>query len=115
MTAAPVTDLVGRSADPERVRRALERLVELHPGLPAELDARSPVAEALVAVLAASRSLGRLLLGDPGALSMLNPAAVADRPPTAGLEEMVVWKRRELLRIAARDLIGRRPRRARHR
>jgi len=106
MTTAPVTDLVARSADPDRVRRGLERLVELHPDLPAELDARSPLAEAVVAVLAASRSLGRLLLGDPGAVAMLPPDAVGDRPPGPGVEEMVVWKRRELLRIAARDLMG---------
>ncbi len=106
MTTAPVTDLVAQSADPDRVRRALDRLVELHPGVPAELDARSPLAEALVTVLAASRSLGRLLLGDPGALAMLPPDAVRERPPVASVEEMVVWKRRELLRIAARDLLG---------
>ena len=104
MSTAPVTDLVAQSADPDRVRRALERLVEVHPELVTELDARSPLAEALVAVLAASRSLGRLLVEDQGALTMLTAGAAPVPPPVGATEEVVIWKRRELLRIAAGDL-----------
>jgi glutamate-ammonia-ligase adenylyltransferase len=104
MTAVSQADLVARSADPERVRRVLELLVEAHPDLTAELDARSDLAEALVAVLAASRSLGRLLLVDEEARGALRPDAVSAPPPAGGVDGMVAWKRRELLRIAASDL-----------
>ena len=104
MSTVPVTDLVAQSADPDRVRRALERLVDVHPELVAELDARSPLAEALVAVVAASRSLGRLLVEDQGALTMLTAGAAPAPPPVGATEEVVIWKRRELLRIAAGDL-----------
>ena len=42
---------------------------------------------------------------DDAALAMLRPDAPRVDPPTA-LDELVTWKRRELLRIAARDLTG---------
>lgn len=104
MSTAP--DLVGQSADPDRVRRSLGRLLEQHPQLSAQLDDRTSVAEALVSVLAASRSLARVLLGDPGALAVLGTDVSSAPLPAGGIEELVIWKRRELLRIAARDLQG---------
>src|SRR5688572_27379531 len=63
------------------------------------------VAEPLVAVLAASRSLSRVLATDEHALAMLTDDAGRPPPPPA-LGDLVTWKQRELLRIAARDLTG---------
>ena len=94
-----IDDLAERSADPARVRAALDRLP--HPR--ADLEA---VGEPLVAVLAASRSLGRVLATDPAALEALRGDAPRTDPPVSGLGDLVGWKRRELLRIAARDLTG---------
>jgi glutamate-ammonia-ligase adenylyltransferase len=93
-----IEELIDRSADPERVKAALERL----PHAPEELE---PVAEPLVAVLAASRSLARVLASDADAISVLRPDAVRTAPPHR-LGDLVRWKRHELLRIAARDLVG---------
>jgi glutamate-ammonia-ligase adenylyltransferase len=93
-----IDELVERSADPARVRAALHRL----PHAVADLE---PVAEPLVAVLAASRSLAHVLATDAGALAVLTPGAPRPDPPDR-LGDLVTWKRRELLRIAARDLIG---------
>jgi hypothetical protein len=93
-----IDDLVERSADPARVKASLDRLP--HPR--ADLEA---VAEPLVAVLAASRSLTQVLAGDDGALEVLSVDAPRAPAPT-GLGDLVRWKHRELLRIAARDLTG---------
>jgi [glutamine synthetase] adenylyltransferase / [glutamine synthetase]-adenylyl-L-tyrosine phosphorylase len=100
------TELVERSADPDRARAALARLAEMRPHLSDELAASGDTAAALVAVLAASRSLGRLLETDAGALAMLAPGAVREAVPPTTIRDLVGWKRRELLRIAARDLTG---------
>lgn len=104
----PAADLVDRSADPDRVRAVLERLEAADPSLAGRLAANAPLAGALVAVLAASRSLGRLLISDPLALGVL--AELDDRPAPPGgdaaIDSVVAWKHRELLRLAARDLVG---------
>lgn len=109
MTAWPVLDLVERSADPDRARSALARLVEVNPGLPAELADDAGLAGAVVSVVAASRSLGQLLLNDGLAIDVLRRPAERAAVPTGGMGELVPWKRRELLRIAARDLTGAEP------
>ena len=106
MTGLPVSDLVERSADPDRVRAALVRLEEQQPSLAAELAGDSATTAALVAVLAASRSLGRLLQTDRDAHLALHQSAPRDPVPATGMDALVAWKRRELLRIAARDLAG---------
>ena len=61
----------------------------------------------LVTVLAASRSLTRLLSSQPSALDVL--ADLDARPPldAATVDRLADWKRLEFLRIAARDLVGR--------
>jgi glutamate-ammonia-ligase adenylyltransferase len=64
-------------------------------------------ADAVAVIEAASRSLGALLATDDAAHDVL--ANVDERPtlaPDAGPDEVVRWKRLELLRIAARDLLG---------
>jgi glutamate-ammonia-ligase adenylyltransferase len=63
----------------------------------------SLVPDAVETVAAASRSLARLLRTDAGALDVLG--ALDSRPSLRDLD-LVTWKRREFLRIAARDLLG---------
>lgn len=98
-------DLVARSAAPASVALALERIVEHQPRAAARLAGDADLARAAVPVLAASRSLAGLLAVDAQALEVL--AHLDRRPPRGpGPEELVVWQRREFLRIAARDLLG---------
>ncbi|HEX3622858.1 MAG TPA: bifunctional [glutamine synthetase] adenylyltransferase/[glutamine synthetase]-adenylyl-L-tyrosine phosphorylase [Acidimicrobiales bacterium] len=96
---------VEHSAAPAAVRVAVERLVDADPGLAARLEAEECLQAALVAVTAASRSLTELCLADRNAAI----AVLADldrRPVLAELGDVRRWKRLELLRIAARDLLG---------
>ena len=98
-----------RSAAPEAVAVALERLAEDRPNEIERLVAGSdvtPLGRCVVAVVAASRSLGRLCLAEPVALDVLD---ALERPVTidaSGTETLVRSKHLELLRIAARDLLG---------
>ena len=93
---------IERSAAPAAVRLALERLHETQPGLLDRLTGDDRLREAFVAVTAASRFLTELVLTESAAFEVL--ADLDDRPaPGADLRQ---WKRLELLRIAARDLIG---------
>ncbi len=101
--------LVAASAAPDTVRTAIDRLAEAHAGLRDRLAGDTALAEAVVAVSAASRSLLVLLETDAGALDVL---AGLDRPVTRPrgpeLDEgrLRRWKQHEYLRIAARDLVG---------
>ena len=96
--------LIARSPDPGAVGRALERLPA---GTGDRLAADAELARAMVAVIAASRSLTRLLMVDPQAIDVL--ARLDARPglpePEEGAEALARWKQREHLRIAARDLL----------
>lgn len=105
LTPALRTAIV-RAPAPQAVDAAIRRLVERDPDLLERLDGDGRLRDALVMVTAASRSLTRLLESDPEALDVL---ADLDRPVPVGggdVTELVRGKRRELLRIAARDLIG---------
>ncbi len=101
-----LTEIVERSAAPAAVEVALARLAECHPGLRLRLEADEALARAVVTVVSASRSLTRLLVVDPEATQVL--ADLDRRPPVTATspEALVRWKRLELLRIAARDLLG---------
>ncbi|CAN5825359.1 bifunctional [glutamine synthetase] adenylyltransferase/[glutamine synthetase]-adenylyl-L-tyrosine phosphorylase [soil metagenome] len=102
---ADLEELIERSAAPDAVRLAIERLADAHPDLPDRLRADLVLAAAVVATTAASRSLTQLLETSPAALDTL---AALDQRPTAELgdaESLVTWKRLEFLRIAARDLL----------
>jgi glutamate-ammonia-ligase adenylyltransferase len=117
MVPPALGELVERSADPEAVRTALDRLGD---GVVERLAADPEgLAATAIRVLAASRSLTRLLETDPVALDVLAelgrrpPVPPGDgEPPAEGppepdaVEALVRWKDRELLRIAARDLSG---------
>jgi glutamate-ammonia-ligase adenylyltransferase len=99
----PLGDLAERSADPPAVRAALERVDGT---LSERLADAASSAEAFVAVVAASRSLTRLLLADPDALDVLDDLDVRRVPATDGIDELVRWKQLEYLRIAARDVLA---------
>ncbi|MDP1818800.1 MAG: bifunctional [glutamine synthetase] adenylyltransferase/[glutamine synthetase]-adenylyl-L-tyrosine phosphorylase [Acidimicrobiales bacterium] len=111
MAHPPVAELVERSADPPRVRAALERLAISRPDLVGVASDDPSLAASVVAVLAASRSLARVLEADPGAFEVLaRPDQRELAPdPLGGWEHVVAWKRRELLRIASLDLTGAEP------
>ncbi len=102
-----IGDLVDRSADPVAVRTTLDRL---DGDTRDRLGASPPLAEAFVAVAAASRSATRLIETDPAALDVL---ADLDGPPGPGPvgeaadpDDLVRRKRLTQLRITARDLLG---------
>jgi glutamate-ammonia-ligase adenylyltransferase len=102
-----VPALVERSADPARARAALERWERTAPAALERLHAAPDLAARAVAVLAASRSLGDLLVTDPSALDALGAGGPEHLPTGAEpVEALVAWKRRELLRIAGEDLVG---------
>ncbi|MGH9209448.1 MAG: bifunctional [glutamine synthetase] adenylyltransferase/[glutamine synthetase]-adenylyl-L-tyrosine phosphorylase [Acidimicrobiales bacterium] len=94
----------GRSADPPAVRVALEGM----DGAVVERLAGDPrLADAVVAVTAASHSLSRLLQADPTALDVLSRLdAPPPMPESLGVDQLARWKRLEYLRIAARDVHG---------
>jgi len=98
--------LADSSAHPAAVATALERMVKADPRLAEALEADPGSARALVAVVAASHSLARLCENDPAALETLSaldqPVPVRAHDP----EELAGRKQLELLRLAARDLVG---------
>ena len=95
---------IERSAAPVAVRMAVQRLTEADPELADRLEDDTRLQAALVAVTAASRSLTELLLAEPTALEVLSD--LDQRPDLAPGDDVRRWKRLELLRIAARDLLG---------
>jgi len=101
--------LVGRSASPETASAILHRMADERPQVVERLVLGSeptPLASVLVSVCAASNSLGRLCVVDPAAPDVLddldNPVPVDASDPAS----LARSKRLELLRIAARDLLG---------
>ena len=97
-------DLADRSAAPVAVRTALANLVDRHGPLD-EID--DETGSTLVAVLAASRSLTRVIEAEP-ATSLAVLADLDARPPVDDRDTtaLVRWRNLEFLRIAARDLVG---------
>lgn len=102
--------LADRSASPLAVHVALTRLAETAPEALDIAAETSHIGHSLVAVLAASRSLTRLIEARPtdaiGVLSHL------DRRPdlrVESAEELVAWRNLEFLRIAALDLTQQAP------
>jgi [glutamine synthetase] adenylyltransferase / [glutamine synthetase]-adenylyl-L-tyrosine phosphorylase len=113
---------VDGSADPAAARALLSRLVDDHPALGDELVTDALLRDAVVALSAASRSLSNALTRDSSLLDPLRDRATFDRERDVaeyrdsaaelladaddGAGALRRWKRRELLRIAARDLTG---------
>ena len=113
MTLAPALgDLVERCAAPSSVAALLERLIEEDPGIAARLtdgDDATPLAHALVTVSAASNAMARLCAVEPAALDVLDALDTAVPTGFGDAGNLVRVKRLELLRIAARDLLGLEP------
>ena len=118
---------LGASANPTLATRALAAVAAAQPdpaGFAAALRRRAGLRRRLIAVLAASRSLGHWLVAHPGEAERLAdgrafaaPRRRAElvrqaRAATQGLAGAAAWgalrrfRRRELLRVAVRDLDG---------
>ena len=110
---------IERSADARTARMLLERAVEEHPGLADELAIDPLVRDGLVALACASRSLSSAIVADDSLLDPLrDPDDFArertvesyrtswDDVPEQDAQTLRRWKRRELLRVAVRDLLG---------
>jgi glutamate-ammonia-ligase adenylyltransferase len=107
--SAALAGAADRSAAPDAAVIALRRVMEERPGTADRfLDGQepSPLAQAFITVVAASNSLGRLCAADPAALDVLDalerPVIIDGANPGA----LARSKHLELLRIAARDLLG---------
>ena len=108
------------SADPAAVRLTLGTLAAAHPDGLERVVQQERAARALVAVVAASRSISRFIVADPTpALDLLAeldtrpsldpvPSQPTDDASIAGspIEALVRWRGLEFLRITARDLLG---------
>lgn len=103
---ADVNEVIERSADPGAAQRLVTALAEERPEDLERALTDPGAVSAVVAVAAASRSLARLLLGDPGALDVLLQLDRRPAPDRSTIDTLARWKRHELLRIAARDLTG---------
>ena len=108
MTGPALRAAIDHSAAPAAVAVAFERLVDARPEVGERLEEDACLRAGLVAVVAASRSLTRLCLTEPKALDVLadldqRPEA-PDAPDSPG--SLARWKQLELLRLAARDLLG---------
>lgn len=106
--ASELAELADRSAAPAAVRVALSYLSETAPDALTTALSLPDVAQALVAVLAASRSMTRLIEARPSdALQTLAKLDHRPSPDVNSADELVAWRNLEFLRIAARDLTGR--------
>lgn len=103
-----VESAIERAADTRMARTLLQRLIDADPGVADDLVERPTVRDAVIAIACASRSLSTALVSDPTLVAVLDqldtePGRAAVTDPGALLH----WKRQELLRIAAADLLGR--------
>lgn len=122
LDALGLREAIESSADPATVRLGLARIIEANPELAHDLASDELMRDGVVSVVAASRSLTLALETDPSSLDPLRDrvalaqewdrdrylaaaraVAGSDGEPGAALRR---WKRRQLLRIAARDLLG---------
>jgi glutamate-ammonia-ligase adenylyltransferase len=106
-------EIVRASAAPETVRLEAEHLSAAFPKSMERLVSEPGLAAKFAAVVAASRSLSRLIVTDPFALEVL--ASIESTAPdrsgfdpaqAADVEDLVRRKQLCLLAVAARDLVG---------
>ena len=117
--APALAEAIDTSADASTARTVVARIVDAHPGIGDELLEHRRLRLGLVALACASRSLSSAVIADP---TLLDPLRDTDdlggertvdtylsawhafgEPDAGGLRR---WKRREMLRVAARDLLG---------
>ncbi|GAC1597233.1 MAG: bifunctional [glutamine synthetase] adenylyltransferase/[glutamine synthetase]-adenylyl-L-tyrosine phosphorylase [Acidimicrobiales bacterium] len=101
-----VVEAADRSACPGPVLIGLRRLVDAHPDAASRLADSQALRDVVVSVFAASRSLTQVCLTVPSALDILSDLETRPACDPADGDALVSWKRKELLRIAARDLTG---------
>ena len=101
-----IAEVVERSADPVAAGNAMTRLAELRADIAERLHVDAALLSALVTVAAASPYLARVCVTDRMAVDVL--ADLSTRPALTrdSAADLSRWKRLELLRIAARDLLG---------
>jgi glutamate-ammonia-ligase adenylyltransferase len=105
--AVALREVIDRSAAPAAVSLALDRLGDAHPESLERLNEDDGLLDAFVAVVGASRSLSRLLFTDPTCLDILADLDHGVEEELGDRTSLARWKSREMLRIAARDLLGR--------
>jgi glutamate-ammonia-ligase adenylyltransferase len=119
LQSADVQTAIERSADARTARTFVERVVEAHPELAVVLAEQPVMRDGVVALACASRSLGSAVVADATLLEPLrDPDELANERsldayrtqwrdvPVRDGGGLRRWKRRELLRIAVRDLLG---------
>jgi glutamate-ammonia-ligase adenylyltransferase len=119
LDTAELTEAVERSADAVAARTVIARVIEAHPGVAEELRANALLRDGLVALACASRSLSSAVVADSALLDPFRDSDAFAREQSADdyrenalgdnavdVRSLRRWKRRELLRIAARDLLG---------
>jgi glutamate-ammonia-ligase adenylyltransferase len=124
LSEAALADAIDASADPQTARTVIARVLDAFPELADELaDAgESLVRDGLVAIAVASRSLSSAIVRDATLLdSLRDPTSFAVERSAESFHDAITatlvdaadasgalrrWKQRELLRIAARDLLG---------
>ena len=105
--SSSLVELLAHSPDPRSARTGLERLAASSPGIIGRLEGTPDLAERVVEVLSASRSLTRLVISDPAAIDVLDNLSAPMFPFTpTSVRDLVHWKKLELLRVASRDLAG---------
>lgn len=101
---------IERSADPHAAELAIERITAAQSGAAARMENDPMLKAAVITVSAASPWLARICATDSVALDVLSALDARVEPDTFGTgapaQLLGDAKRRELLRIAARDLIG---------
>jgi glutamate-ammonia-ligase adenylyltransferase len=119
LETAQLAAAVDRSADAPTARTVLARVVDARPAVADELVSNTLLRDGLIALACASRSLSSAVIADATLLDPLRDADAFAREEgvddyrdswrTAGGaddRDLRRWKRRELLRIATRDLLG---------
>jgi [glutamine synthetase] adenylyltransferase / [glutamine synthetase]-adenylyl-L-tyrosine phosphorylase len=106
---AVLSVLASKSAAPERVSLAFSRLAALLPGrVDSMVDDSGPTQQALAfaSVVAASDSLGRLCVTERSALDVLGNLDNEVRVEPSDEHSLALGHRLQILRVAARDLLG---------
>ena len=119
LESAALVAAIDRSADAPTARTVVARVIEACPAVAEELTSNALLRDGLIVLACASRSLSSALIADATLLDPLrDPEGFAREK---GVDDYRVawrqvapaderglrrWKRRELLRIAARDLLG---------
>ncbi len=101
-----VAEAIERSADPAAAALTVGRLVAGARDIADRLGADPVLLTAIIAVAAASPHLARLITNDPAGIEVLADLGQRPQVERGDAATLARWKHLELLRIAARDLLG---------